>query len=1023
MMKKWKKNLLHKSLAVMLSLILLVGMVAVPIEANAEAASGDGWVLADDGTLTIETDTGMSGWYEYILKNSNKQEERDKVKKVVIEDGVTMIWASAFTWCTNLLEVALPDSLEIIEMAAFDECRALQSIIIPDSVTEIGNGAFKNTAITEINIPKNITSIGSETFCNTDLSEVMIPEGVTYIGENAFMNCQFLEKVTIPEGVQEIGGSAFDNCRMKEVTIPGSVTKIGDHAFLCEDLEKVTMLGSIPPESSGSIFGNSDYGCAFVVNNTEGIHVPAGAANTYKAAWSDYADYIAGDPISEEDQAAIDAVVEKVGKIPDAAEVTDIEEYKKVIGEARSAYDSLTDAQKALMPAGEYKKLTDAEAEYDRLKEEEENREKAKEVITKINGIGTVTNTADSKKKIEEARSAYNSLTDAQKALVSEQDYKKLTDAEAEYEELIVQSVVEKIKAIGKETAGSDAWKQKIEEARSAYDSLTDAQKALVPEQDYKKLTDAEAEYEELIVQSVVEKIKAIGKETAGSEAWKQKIEEARAAYDSLSDELKEKITAEDVKELTDAEAEYDRLKEEEDQEKANEVIAKINGIGTVTNTADSKKKIEEARSAYDSLTDAQKALVPEQDYKKLTDAEAEYEELIVQSVVEKIKAIGKETAGSEAWKQKIEEARAAYDSLSDELKEKITAEDVKELTDAGAEYDRLKQEEKDRAKANEVIAKINGIGAVTNTADSKKKIEEARSAYNSLTDTQKALVPEQDYKKLTDAEAAYQKLVQGEGVVTPPVSDPLAGLTEEQRQQVREIMEKLNVSVETAIKVQKLGDELKVDLDVLTLADEVILNQKKEGDIKGSSFSKIQARAVKATKSTVSLKWNKVKGADGYQVYGAKCGKKNKYKELKNITKNSTVKYTQKKLKKGSPYRYVVKAYKVVDGKKITIAISKTIHESTEGGKKENLKDIKVNKTNVKIKKGKKFTIKAKEIKKKGSVKKLLKHRKVCYESSNTNIATVSKKGVIKGKQKGSCIVWVYGQNGMYKKIKVKVS
>ncbi len=893
MMKKWKKNLLHKSLAVMLSLILLVGMVAVPIEANAEAASGDGWVLADDGTLTIETDTGMSGWYEYILKNSNKQEERDKVKKVVIEDGVTMIWASAFTWCTNLLEVALPDSLEIIEMAAFDECRALQSIIIPDSVTEIGNGAFKNTAITEINIPKNITSIGSETFCNTDLSEVMIPEGVTYIGENAFMNCQFLEKVTIPEGVQEIGGSAFDNCRMKEVTIPGSVTKIGDHAFLCEDLEKVTMLGSIPPESSGSIFGNSDYGCAFVVNNTEGIHVPAGAANTYKAAWSDYADYIAGDPISEEDQAAIDAVVEKVGKIPDAAEVTDIEEYKKVIGEARSAYDSLTDAQKALMPAGEYKKLTDAEAEYDRLKEEEENREKAKEVITKINGIGTVTNTADSKKKIEEARSAYNSLTDAQKALVSEQDYKKLTDAEAEYEELIVQSVVEKIKAIGKETAGSDAWKQKI----------------------------------------------------------------------------------------------------------------------------------EEARSAYDSLTDAQKALVPEQDYKKLTDAEAEYEELIVQSVVEKIKAIGKETAGSEAWKQKIEEARAAYDSLSDELKEKITAEDVKELTDAGAEYDRLKQEEKDRAKANEVIAKINGIGAVTNTADSKKKIEEARSAYNSLTDTQKALVPEQDYKKLTDAEAAYQKLVQGEGVVTPPVSDPLAGLTEEQRQQVREIMEKLNVSVETAIKVQKLGDELKVDLDVLTLADEVILNQKKEGDIKGSSFSKIQARAVKATKSTVSLKWNKVKGADGYQVYGAKCGKKNKYKELKNITKNSTVKYTQKKLKKGSPYRYVVKAYKVVDGKKITIAISKTIHESTEGGKKENLKDIKVNKTNVKIKKGKKFTIKAKEIKKKGSVKKLLKHRKVCYESSNTNIATVSKKGVIKGKQKGSCIVWVYGQNGMYKKIKVKVS
>ncbi|MDE6760665.1 MAG: hypothetical protein K2J90_08295 [Lachnospiraceae bacterium] len=33
-----------------------------------------------------------------------------------------------------------------------------------------------------------------------------------------------------------------------------------------------------------------------------------------------------------------------------------------------------------------------------------------------------------------------------------------------------------------------------------------------------------------------------------------------------------------------------------------------------------------------------------------------------------------------------------------------------------------------------------------------------------------------------------------------------------------------------------------------------------KKDDIKGSSFSKIQARTVKATKNTISLKWNKDK-------------------------------------------------------------------------------------------------------------------------------------------------------------------
>lgn len=48
--------------------------------------------------------------------------------------------------------------------------------------------------------------------------------------------------------------------------------------------------------------------------------------------------------------------------------------------------------------------------------------------------------------------------------------------------------------------------------------------------------------------------------------------------------------------------------------------------------------------------------------------------------------------------------------------------------------------------------------------------------------------------------------------------------------------------------------------------------------------------------------------------------------------------------------------------------------------------------------------------------------HRSICYESSNTKVATVSKKGVIKAKAKGSCTVYVYAQNGTYKAVKVTV-
>ena len=59
------------------------------------------------------------------------------------------------------------------------------------------------------------------------------------------------------------------------------------------------------------------------------------------------------------------------------------------------------------------------------------------------------------------------------------------------------------------------------------------------------------------------------------------------------------------------------------DQMAADEVIAKITAIGTVTYTPESKALIDAARTAYDALTAAQQALVT--NYSTLTDAEAAY--------------------------------------------------------------------------------------------------------------------------------------------------------------------------------------------------------------------------------------------------------------------------------------------------------------------------------------------------------------------------------------------------------------
>lgn len=229
---------------------------------------------------------------------------------------------------------------------------------------------------------------------------------------------------------------------------------------------------------------------------------------------------------------------------------------------------------------------------------------------------------------------------------------------------------------------------------------------------------------------------------------------------------------------------------------------------------------------------------------------------------------------------------------------------------------------------------------------------------------------------------------------------------------------------------LEEWAKEQGISNNILAITDEIILNTQSEKDIKGSSFGRLQAKAKKTTKKSIKLTWKKVKGADGYLIYGSKCGKNNKYKLIKTIKNGKSTSFTQKKLKKGTYYKYIVRAYKEVEGEKISIAVSKTIHATTNGGKYGNAKDVKI-KTDSKLKRNKKkgyaltlkkngkYTVKASEVKKS---KKIRKHRAVAYESSNEKIATVSKKGVIKAKKKGNCYIYAYAQNGKFKKIKVTV-
>jgi hypothetical protein len=181
--------------------------------------------------------------------------------------------------------------------------------------------------------------------------------------------------------------------------------------------------------------------------------------------------------------------------------------------------------------------------------------------------------------------------------------------------------------------------------------------------------------------------------------------------------------------------------------------------------------------------------------------------------------------------------------------------------------------------------------------------------------------------------------------------------------------------------------------------------------------FSHLRLSA-KAAATTQKLKFTKVSGADGYLIYGALCGKD--MTELADVTATVTS-YTVKDLKQATYYKYQVKAYKLVNGEKVIIAVSKVIHTITTGKIYENPVKVTSDVSQVTLEIGKTQLVNCEVVLPEG--KKLLKHTKVIrYESTNKAIATVNSKGEITATAKGVCYVYAYAQNGVYKKIKVTV-
>lgn len=327
-----------------------------------------------------------------------------------------------------------------------------------------------------------------------------------------------------------------------------------------------------------------------------------------------------------------------------------------------------------------------------------------------IDAIGEVT--LDSGDAIDAARTAYDKLPEAKKALVD--NYEKLTAAEETYTALVdaaaAKAVDDLIDAIGEVTADSgDA----IKAARAAYDALTDTQKELV--KNYEKLLAAEELYEELTASAA-----AIAQKAA--EEARKAQEEAEAAQKAAEEAVEAAKAAQEAAEAAAAKAGENNAAAEEARKAAE--TAQAAAEAAQTKAEEAQKKAEEAKAGADA---AQKAA---EENNAAAAAEA------AKAVAEAVKAAEEAGRSAQSAAQAAQSAAQAADSMLKAQEAQAAAEAAQaaaEAAKARAEEAQKKAEEAAASSAEDKEAaeraKVEAEAAKKAAEDAQKAAEEAKAA------------------------------------------------------------------------------------------------------------------------------------------------------------------------------------------------------------------------------------------------------------------------------------------------------
>ena len=244
----------RRLLTVLCLICMLMNLLAFSVSAEASGDCGDNatWSLSDGGVLTI---SGTGTIRDYIYEGANLwplikapwREHSSKIKKIVINSGITSIGDNAFCCLPNVTSVSIPGTVVSIGQAAFCNDSSLDNVTIPNSVTTIEQSAFKGCrALSRITLPSNLKILEGGCFEDcVKLANIKLPNSITEIDAWTFAYCANLTNITIPEGVTSIENFAFGYSGLTGIKLPGSLQKIAPNAFTASNLTQITIPANV----------------------------------------------------------------------------------------------------------------------------------------------------------------------------------------------------------------------------------------------------------------------------------------------------------------------------------------------------------------------------------------------------------------------------------------------------------------------------------------------------------------------------------------------------------------------------------------------------------------------------------------------------------------------------------------------------------------------------------------------------------------------------------------------------------